>query len=227
MRFAIYAVPPAAHPLWHATASWLGRDPETGAEFRPELPPWLDRQRWREIIADASRYGFHGTLKPPMALAEGETAEALAAALAGFGAASAGPGPARLRVAVIAGFIALLPDPPAPALSRLADECVRDFDLFRAPPAPAELARRRQAKLNLVQEAHLARWGYPYVFDEFRYHMTLTARLAPPERDRILEWLDARLAPLLAAPVPLELALFVETVRGGPFALHRRFGWRL
>jgi len=227
MRFAIYAVPPASHPLWHAAASWLGRDPETGTETVPELPPWLDRQRWRDITADASRYGFHGTLKPPMALARSETAEALEAALAGFAAASAGPGPVRLRVAVIAGFVAFLTDPPAPALNRLADECVETFDRFRAPPSPAELARRRQTKLSPAQEAHLARWGYPYVFDQFRYHMTLSARLASPERDRILEWLDQSFAPLLEAPVQLELALFAETARGGPFALQRRFSWGL
>jgi hypothetical protein len=225
MRFAIYAVPPAAHPLWHAASSWLGRNPETGAEIRPELPPWLDRQRWLDITADASRYGFHGTLKPPIALAAGATAEALETALAGFAAASAGPGPMRFKAATIAGFVAFLPDPPAPALNRLADDCVTAFDRFRAPPSPAELARRRAAGLTPAQETHLARWGYPYVFDQFRYHMTLSARLASPERARIRDWLELQLAPLIEAPMALELALFVETVSGGPFALRRRFAW--
>jgi putative phosphonate metabolism protein len=223
MRYALYAVPAASHPLWGDAAAWLGRDVETGAEPPPTLPPWLDRARWQEITAEPRRYGFHGTLKPPMTLAAGETEAGLEEALAQFAAEQKPPPPVRLEVAAISGFVALLPEPAAPALLRLADLCVEQFDRFRAPSTAAELARRRQAGLNPLQEAHLRRWGYPYVFDQFRYHMTLSGRLHAPERDRVIAWLSTLLGPALAGPVPLELGLFVQARADAPFHLRRRF----
>ncbi len=44
-----------------------------------------------------------------------------------------------------------------------------------------ELQRRRAANLTPRQEFLLMHWGYPYVLDEFRFHMTLTRRL-PDEK---------------------------------------------
>ena len=50
---------------------------------------------------------------------------------------------------------------------------------FARPPGAAELERRRKAGLSAAQEKMLLRWGYPYVLDEFRFHLTLTGRLQP------------------------------------------------
>ena len=220
-RYALYAVPAADHPLWAAATSWLGRDPQTAAAPSPVLPAWLEAARWHEITAEPRLYGFHGTLKPPFAPADGMTEAALEEALARF-AAEIVP-PVRLTVAALSGFLAVVPDSPAPALNALADRCVEAFDRFRAPPDPAELARRRRAGLSAAQEQHLLRWGYPYVFDQFRYHMTLTGRLDEPERSRLAVWLAEHLAPSLTAPVPLGLALFAQPDRGEPFRLKRRW----
>ena len=203
-------------------ASWLGRDPESRAESLPELPLWLMRERWREITRDARHYGFHGTLKPPMALAGGRTADGLSAALAQFAAEVPALPPVALQVATLGGFLALVPREPAPALLKLADLAVERFDRFRAPPSADEIARRRRVPLSTRQEAHLARWGYPYVFDEFRYHMTLTARLPDAERPRMAAYLADLLAPALAEPVPLTLALFTQPAPDAPFELARR-----
>jgi hypothetical protein len=51
--------------------------------------------------------------------------------------------------------------------------------------------------------ANLARWGYPWVFDRFRFHMTLTGALPPAEAAAVLAALGPTLAPLLAQPVPV------------------------
>jgi len=222
-RYALYAAPAAAHPLWSAAASWLGRDPEADTAQHPRLPGGLATERWQEITAEPRLYGFHGTLKPPFALAADTSPAALTAALAPFAAAIELP-PVTLTVAALSGFLAVVPAGAAPALSALADRCVETFDRFRAPPDEAELARRRRAGLTAVQEQHLRRWGYPYVFDQFRYHMTLTGRLAEPERSRLQAWLADYLAPALAAPVPLQLALFAQADRGQSFRLVQRFG---
>ncbi|HEV2676017.1 MAG TPA: DUF1045 domain-containing protein [Aliidongia sp.] len=223
VRYAIYAVPPADSPLWRMACTWLGRDPETGIEVSPDLPLWLGRERWSQITREPRHYGFHGTLKPPISLANGRTPDGLAAALSLFASELPPPPPIALHVAAIGGFLALMPREPSPPLKRLADLAVERFDRFRAPPTPAEFARRRQVPLSTRQEEYLSRWGYPYVFDEYRFHMTLTGRLPDPERPRIAACLTELLAPALAQPIPLVLALFVQSEPEQPFALQRRF----
>jgi hypothetical protein len=65
---------------------------------------------------------------------------------------------------------------------------------------------------------HLLRWGYPYVFDDFRFHMTLTARLSGDEADRVEAAARDWFAPYLDRPVAIDtLALFVEPSLGAPF----------
>jgi uncharacterized protein DUF1045 len=81
-------------------------------------------------------------------------------------------------VDLIAGFVAVIPQGQAAAVDRLAADCVTRFDRFRAPMTADEKARRTAAGLSAAQSANLERWGYPYVLDEFRFHMTLTGRIA-------------------------------------------------
>ena len=50
------------------------------------------------------------------------------------------------------------------------------------------------AGLNHRQIANLDRWGYPYLFDDFRFHMTLTGPVPPPRRDRIATLLEEQFA---------------------------------
>ena len=223
VRYAIYAVPPADRPLWRLASTWLGRDPDTGTEAPPELPLWLARDRWRDLTRDARHYGFHGTLKPPMTLAGGRTPDGLDAALSQFASEQAALPPLALQVATLGGFLALVPREPSAALKRLADLAVERFDRFRAPSTETELARRRQVPLSTRQEEYLSRWGYPYVFDEYRFHMTLTARLPDTDRPRIAAYLADLLAPALAQPTALNMALFVQDGRETPFRLARRF----
>ena len=43
---------------------------------------------------------------------------------------------------------------------------------------------------------HLDRWGYPYVFEDFRFHMTLTGSLPAERRTELLDVLQKRFAAL-------------------------------
>lgn len=97
------------------------------------------------------------------------------------------------------------------------------FDRFRRSPAPADLARRRAADLDPAEEeAHLLRWGYPYVLD--RFHVTLTGPLDGPEADRLVPPLAALFAPVIRKPFQLDaIALFAEPSDGAPFSLVERF----
>jgi 2'-5' RNA ligase len=82
------------------------------------------------------------------------------------------------------------------AAFRLAADCTRDFDSFRAPLSSEDRARRKPEKLTERQRNYLDRWGYPYVMEEFRFHMTLTGRLDAERRGPILEMLRGRFARL-------------------------------
>jgi hypothetical protein len=226
MRFAIYAAPGTGSPdvaaalLRDTAEQWLGRS-ISGDPVAPGIPAGWTRESIDAITTDARRYGFHGTLKAPFRLAEGRTPEELDAAVARFAAGHAGAVIPRLSLVRMSGFFALVPGARAPGLHALADEVVKDFDGFRARATDPELARRNRGPLTPRQRELLEAWGYPYVLDEFRFHLTLTERIPAdrqPEVERVLaDWF----AGSLGATVPVDaLALFTEAEPGAPFMLH-------
>lgn len=226
-RYAIYFVPEPDSALARFGARWLGYDVASGADIEQPVVAGMPADRLRAITGEPRRYGFHATLKPPFALANRTDASALADAVAaladGLPAFLAPP----LRVECIAGFLALTPSGPSTLIDTLANACVRDLDGFRAPPTEAELARRRQATLSPRQKFLLAEWGYPYVFDEFRFHMTLTARLDAAEGALVERALTPLAAPFCREPLFMDaIALLHQQNRGGNFLLLRRYPLR-
>jgi putative phosphonate metabolism protein len=219
MRYAIYWAPRGGGSLARFGASWLGRDAATGTAVpQPDLPGIA------EITAEPRRYGFHATLKPPFALAGGPE-EDLLGAVAGLAATTPTVDAPPLRLAAIGGFLALVT--ASAALDALAATCVTALDRWRAPPAPAELDRRRAGRLTARQEALMTRWGYPYVLEEFRFHMTLTRRLLAEERARLEPALAPLVAPFATAPQHLgDIAVFAEAAPGAPFTERARFPLR-
>jgi hypothetical protein len=226
MRFAIYAAPgtgssDAAGALLREKAEqWLGRG-IAGNPVAPGIPAGWTRASIDAITADARRYGFHGTLKAPFHLAEGRTPEELDAAVARFAAGHASVVIPRLSLARMSGFFALVPGAGAPGLHALADEVVKGFDDFRAPATDPELARRNRGPLTPRQRELLEAWGYPYVLDEFRFHLTLTDRIPEGPQPEVERALGDWFAGSLGAAVPVDaLALFTEAEPGAPFTLH-------
>ena len=203
-RYALYWAPQEGSALARLGGAWLGLG-EGSTDAGPPPPiPGFDASQIHKLTAEPRRYGLHATLKPPFALAEGTDLSSLRQALAAFTASQASV--------------------MLPALDALAADCVTRFDRFRAPPRPAELARRRAAALSPVEESHLLRWGYPYVLDHFRFHVTLTGPLDPAEAERLMPPLIRVFEPVTRAPVTLaDIALFHEPAPGAPFRLVERF----
>lgn len=218
MRYAIYFTPAPDDPLTRIAADWLGRDPFTGAVTpAPAVDP-LTPAELAFHTAAARRYGFHATLKAPFRLAEGETEATLGKAVEGFAADMEPVVIPRLVVARLDGFFALVPEGRLPDLHRLADDVVTGFDRFRAPLSEAEIERRNPDALSPAQFRHLCQWGYPYVFDAFRFHMTLTGRVDAEEAPRLRGAIDAFFGTMLERPVAIDgLAVFVEPEAGAPF----------
>jgi len=220
-RYAIYAAPPAGSALAAFGASWLGYDAETGEALTPPRIAGLTRERWDELTRRARHYGFHGTFKAPFELADGTSAEELAAA-AGALAAGLAPFDVPLGLARIGGFLALTPAEDSLALNDLANACVERLDRFRLPETAEQVAKRR-AGLTARQSAHLDRWGYPYVFEDYRFHMTLTDPLAGEESAQLQSALANLLDPLLTRPLHIDaLCFFRQADRAAPFRLIRR-----
>jgi putative phosphonate metabolism protein len=221
-RHAIYFAPPDGSPLDRFGARWLGEDAATVGGRGFVLPAALAAGRPR-ITEWPRRYGFHATLKPPFALAAGTDVGSLDAAASALARAREPFVLPALQVAEIGRFIALVPTEAPPALAALAEACVTELDRFRAPPGADELARRRGAGLDAVEEAHLVRWGYPYVLDRFTFHLTLTGPLEVAERAEARAKLEMMLRRLIATPLPIaEICRFGEGP-DGRFRCLRRF----
>ena len=210
-RYAIYFAAGSNSALSRFGAELLGYDAYTGDEIPFPADALRVAPDWRDVTADPRKYGFHGTLKAPMALAPGRTEAELIAVCAAF-AGKARPMPSiRPVVDSISGFIAVIPTEPVGTLQQLAADCVREFDDFRAPMTAEDRARRKPDKLTERQRDYLDRWGYPYVMEEFRFHMTLTGRLDAERRGPILEMLRARFSALGLETLAIDrIALFKQ-----------------
>jgi putative phosphonate metabolism protein len=191
-RYAIYYVATPGSDLDRFGAQLLGYDALGGADlpFPDDIIETMPD--WRDLTRDPRKYGFHATLKAPVALAPGKTEAELLAACETF-AGSPRPIPVIQPVVdSISGFVAVVPAEPSAELLRLAADCVRDFDQFREPLTPEDRARRNPSALTPRQREHLERWGYPYVMEDFRFHMTLTGRLDAVRREPVLTMLRQR-----------------------------------
>lgn len=180
-RYAIYYAPPPESPLWTFGSAVLGYDAATAQPRPPLAPEGVSAADWEEITAQPRRYGFHATLKAPFQLAEGSTEDDLIAAGHAFARKRRAFELPELRVGGIETFVALSPLERSERIDALSAACVQLFEPFRAPPAPEEIARRTHARLTERQREALERWGYPYVFEDFHFHLTLTGPL-PRER---------------------------------------------
>jgi putative phosphonate metabolism protein len=221
MRAALYYAPPPDHPLSRCAARWLGRDAWSGADLAWGACDGFDPDALDTLTAEPRRYGFHATLKPPFRLAEGCSFDGLRSSLATFGGDRRAVVIPELALERIGAFFALTPGGGDPAdLQALAADAVRAFDAFRAPPTAGEIERRRPERLTLRQRENLAAWGYPYVFDEFRFHMTLTGPVPEAQCAAMDAVLRARFADFIGRPLVVDtLCLFVEPVSPGDFVV--------
>ena len=219
-RYAIYYVPAPGSDLACFGAQLLGYDAFAGGDL--PFPDDIEQTvpDWHELTGDPRKYGFHATLKAPMSVASGGTEAELLTACEAFAGTPRKIPVIRPVVDSISGFIAVLPAEPLAALERLAADCTRDFDSLRAPLTPEDRARRNPSALTLRQREHLERWGYPYVMEDFRFHMTLTGRLDATRREPILTMLRDRFAAIGLATLAIDrIALFRQDQANSRFRI--------
>ena len=222
-RYAIYFAPAQGSLLWGRGCAWPGRDAATGAALAQPAMPGLSPERVQALTASASHYGLHATLKPPFFPAAGVNQQSVLDALHELAGKCRPFELPRLRVGMLSDFIALRTASPSAELDELAQRCVAELDCLRRAPDAEEFERRRAQGLSARQETLLRCYGYPYVMEEWCFHITLTDRVFDGERDAALRGLEHHLAPALQGPLRCEdLCVFVQRSSHTPFMLERR-----
>lgn len=197
-RYAIYYAPEPGSPLDSFGRSWFGPD----AAGPPKGTGKLSAARIAELSESSRRYGFHGTLKPPFALNPVTSLESLLQAARVFARTLSPVEIPPLELAIIGKFIALTPTTQSAALEKLAAACVRAFEAFRVPLTDDQMVSYKLNRLTVHQEQMLEHWGYPYVMEEFRFHISVTDRIDnDAERKEVMKALDKFAAPVLGKPI--------------------------
>lgn len=211
-RYGIYFTPRSG-AFADAGASWLGWNIALG---HPVGTPQ------DAITARPRKYGFHGTIKPPFRLATGTTRAGLRAALVALSDTLAPVALEGLTLSRLGSFLALTPVGDTTDLARVAASAVRDLDSFRAPPTEEELVRRQRGNLTSLQAENLRNWGYPYVMNAFKFHMTLTGPLPRQMFDKVMADASIHFADLPPRPFVVDSLTLVGEAEDGMFhEIHR------
>ena len=225
-RYAIYYAAARDCLLHRFGAQLLGYDAWTGETLSFPVFATQVAPDWLELTQDPRKYGFHATLKAPMPLASGSTEAELLAACSAFAEKPRAIPVITPVIDAISGFIAVVPSARSSDLERLAADCVIELDCFRPPLALEDRARRNPSNLTPRQSDFLDRWGYPYVMDEFRFHMTLTGRLDAARRAPVLTILRRRFSDLDITRLAIDrIALFRQDDTHSRFRIISQ--WRL
>ncbi|HEY3796277.1 MAG TPA: DUF1045 domain-containing protein [Bradyrhizobium sp.] len=223
-RYAIYYAAAPDSALNRFGARLLGYDAHSGEELPFPDSMTLAVPDWREITRDPRKYGFHATLKAPMMLAAGKTEAELLTACESFARSPRTLPMIKPVVNAIGDFIAVVPSERSAELEQLAADAVDALDDFRAPLTAEDRARRNPDRLTQGQRDYLDRRGYPYVREEFRFHMTLTGRLAAERRDALLAILRQRFAALELGAFAIDsIAVFRQHDANSRFRIVRRY----
>jgi len=224
-RIALYYAPPASSAWWRAGCEWLGRDAETGRliETPEESEIAALEQTVAALTGSPRRYGWHGTLVAPFHIAEGVTPQQVVSAAREW-ASHIAPFYSPLSAVEMGRFVALRATRPEDdeSIRRVAASALYALASLRARPSAEDAERRLASGLSDRQRSLLHEWGYPYVLDEFRFHMTLSDALdSASVRAAIVSLWQSRAEAL--GPLPVHgAALFVQPTQGAPFTLWQR-----
>jgi hypothetical protein len=212
MRYAIYFCPASDTPLGRLGHDWLA------AAHAPELPG-ISTERRNALLVKVRRYGWHATIRAPFTLADDVTyddvhhaATSVANACASF--------ELPLHIHRLAGFLALRPCVDSTQPKQLAATCLKALAPLCAPLS-GEMMEQRSAGLDADEITFLRRYGYPYVLDRYRFHLTLSAPATEFEEQAMRQWLAPRVAELPSTRVDA-LSICREATPGGAVELIER-----
>lgn len=217
-RYAVYYAPDSQSEVWPLASRWLGRDAANGENVLQAVPKDIGADRFAELTTSARRYGFHATLKAPMHLANGADVERLLEMAEAFANAHAPVEIGGMCVQSLGGFLAIVPVRQPGAVTQLAANCVAHFEPLRAPMSAESRQKRLANGLTARQAELLDQYGYPYVMEEFRMHLTLTDRLSATEHALLEPAAREWFAAAIVKPWNLDrISIYREEAQDGPF----------
>jgi hypothetical protein len=220
-RCAVYFVPEVHSDWWQAGSQWLGRCAASGATYSPPVIDGVEASAFQACTADPRRYGWHATLKAPFRLAAGQSLHTVQTAMRDLAHRLPAFDMPPLHVTRMGSFLALVPQGDLSQIQATAAACVTQLHPLAQALSEADLARRRKAPLTPEQDRLLLAWGYPWVLDEFRFHMSLTGPLndlSPQAQDAVQAAATAHFEDLPTCRFG-HLALFVEPQAEADFEL--------
>lgn len=222
-RYALYFAPEKGSPLEEFGRLWLGRN-GVATNAAPPVVPGVTEERLMALTENARRYGFHGTLKPPFELNPRSSREALMEVVRLFAKSCAPLELPPLELAIIGKFIALTPVRSSVQLEALAALCVRTFEGFRMPLSKDQMAYYLRNKLTVHQTQMLEHWGYPYVMEEFRFHISVTDRIDnDAEREAVMQTVQKMTVGVVNKPIVVrDVAVFYQPDRDQPMEVIAR-----
>ncbi len=215
-RYAIYFTPTDHQAFWQAGSNTIGYDALNGVHRPAQACCGLSQTEWTALTEEPRRYGFHATLKAPFRLNSHRSEDELRAHFHTCVTQETVIGLKGLEAVCMGPFIALALTGDHQPVSQLAMRMVEAFETFRAPLNEAEVARRLRSPLSDKQRQNLETFGYPYVGDEYRFHMTLTGAIADADlRERIRAELGERITTAIGDR-PVSLGVLALLKQAGP-----------
>ena len=226
-RHAAYFAPAPESAAWLLGAQWLGRCAYSGRTTpQPVIDGWPPADL-AALTREPRRYGWHGTLKAPFVLAGDCEVQTLKSRFKDVASAVHAPFVVPMKVAKVGNFLALVPRHDCPPLADFAQACVRHLHPCAAPLPASEIARRSRGGLTARQQQMLEQWGYPYVMQDFAFHMTLTGALDHVSAEKVAqltEHAERWFSPLLADGLQVDaVSWFAEDTPGADFQWVHRF----
>lgn len=216
-RYAIFYTPTGT--LADFGAHWLGWDSARGCAVAHPVIGGIDVAA---ITQTPRKYGLHGTLKAPFRLAEGRDLVRLQDTAADYAASQAAFDIGALALRYDSGFVALRPNTQPAALLDFAAATVKAFDTFRAPLTDKDIARRRKAPLTGRQDQQMLDWGYPFIFEDFQFHLTLSGGLPAHQAAMSIAALAPYVEPIMPTPFVIDaITLMGEDKDGMLHQIHR------
>ena len=227
-RHAAYFAPAPDSAAWLLGAQWLGRCPRSGKNLAQPVPDYWKPSFFAQITREPRRYGWHATLKAPFVLESGYAQADLQARFVALATSFNQAFTLQMEVAQVGNFLALVLRQPCQPLQDVARAC-EQLHACAAALLPSEVARRSRGGLSPRQQAMLAQWGYPYVLEDFVFHMTLTGpldSLSAVQTEQLAGHARNWFAPLLAQGLCVDaVSWFCEAHAGGDFHFVERFGF--
>lgn len=209
-RYAVYFVP-KQDSLFHSLGSaLLGYDNYTGQGLNsPELS--LPKELCLvNITEEPRRYGLHATVLAPFFLDKINEAELLQAARRFCTTATALSLP-KIELVSHRGFLAIRPARTSQSereayekLQALAARALLFFFPLAQTLDAAEISRRLKPDLSPRQQQYLHAWGYPYLFEDYDFHITLTNALKESSAELVKPVLSDYFEAVLTQPCAID-----------------------